>query len=57
MAKKIKESDFVSFTICGDGWSFTVYSWEKAKIEFNMMRFGTLYGNKADGTQVKIDTR
>lgn len=55
--RKINEKDYVSFTIVGSGWSFTVYTWEKAKSEWAGMKFGTLYGNKPDGTQAIIDNK
>jgi len=55
--RKINESDYVSFTITGTGWSFTVYTWEKSKAEWAGMKFGTLTGNKADGSAVIIDSK
>ena len=55
--RKINESDYVSFTITGSGWSFTVYTWEKAKSEWAGMKFGTLTGNKADGEREQLDAR
>lgn len=55
--RKINEKDYVSYTIVGSGWSFTVHTWEKAKSEWAGMKFGTLYGNKPDGTQAIIDNK
>lgn len=55
--KKIDPKDYVSYTIVGSGWSFTVYTWEKAQKEWDGMRFGTLYGNKPDKTQTVIDNK
>lgn len=55
--RKINENDYVSYTIVGFGWSFTVNTWQKAKAEWHNMKFGTLYGNKADGTQAIIDNK
>lgn len=55
--RKINENDYVSFTIVGCGWQFNVYSWQKAKAEWHNMKYGTLYGNKADGTRAIIDAK
>ena len=53
----VNPKDFASYTIVGSGWSFTVYTWEKAQTKWEQMRFGTLYGNKPDGTQKVIDNK
>lgn len=57
--RKIKENDYVDFTIVGPGWSLTVTEFKKALREWNeITRPGcTLYGNKADGTQSIIDSK
>ena len=49
--RNIKEKDYVNFTIVGSGWSFTVHKLAQALREWEGMKFGTLYGNKPDGTR------
>ena len=44
--KQFEPDDYVSFTIVGRGWSFTLYSWEKMKTDWHNTPAGTLYGNK-----------
>ena len=55
--RKIDESKYISYTIVGDGWQFTIYTWEKARSEWAGMKYGTLYGNKHDGSAVTIDCK
>ena len=55
--RTIKEKDYVSYTIVGSGWSFTVNTLKTALYEWANMKFGTLYGNKPDGTQAILDTK
>lgn len=55
--KKINPKDYASYTIVGSGWSFTVHTMEKALYEWGLMKFGTLYGNKPDGTQKVLDNK
>lgn len=54
---KIKESDFVNFTIAGSGWSLTVHKLYDALREWDKMQSGTLYGNKPDGMRAIIDSK
>ena len=54
--RKIIESDYISFTISA-GWNLTVYDLGKAKKEFENIKAGTLYGNKADGTRAILDSK
>lgn len=55
--KQFKPDDFVSFTVARNGWSFTLYSWEKMKTEWHNTPSGTLYGNKANGEREQLDAR
>lgn len=55
--RKINENDYVNYTIAGSGWSFTVHNFADAKREWAGMKFGTLYGNKPDGTRAILDTK
>lgn len=55
--RKVNEENYDSYTIVGSGWSFTVNTWQKAKAEWHNMKFGTLYGNKPDGTRAIIDCK
>lgn len=55
--KQFKPDDFVSFTMVGRGWSFTLFSWEKMKTEWHNTIHGTLYGNKSDGSFCLLDAR
>jgi len=55
--RKINEKDYVNFTIAGSGWSFTVHKLADAMREWDGMKFGTLYGNKPDGSRAILDTK
>ena len=55
--RKINENDYVNFTIAGNGWTVTVQKWDKARAEWANMNFGTLYGNRHDGTRAIIDSK
>lgn len=55
--RKINENDFESFSIVGNGWCFTVFSWNKALREWNNVKSGTLYGRKPNGIDCIIDTK
>ena len=55
--KEVNERKYVSYTIVGCGWQFNVYSWQKAKAEWHNMKYGILYGNKADGTRETINEK
>lgn len=55
--RKVNEENYESFSIVGNGWQFKVYSWQKAKAEWHNMKYGTLYGNKPDGSKVIIDSK
>lgn len=55
--RKIKEEEFTTFTIKGQGWSITLHSFKRAQSEWRgLQEKATLIGNKQDGTQVIIDT-
>lgn len=50
MDKEFNPDNYASFTIVASGWTFNVYSWQKAKAEFHEMRPGvSLYGTRHDG--------
>lgn len=54
--RKINENDYVSFTISA-GWNCTLFDFKAAKREFDNLKTGTLYGNKADGSRAIIDSK
>lgn len=55
--RKINENNYVNFTIEGSGWSFTVHKLPDALREWAGMKYGTLYGNKHDGTRAILDSK
>ena len=57
--RKINETDYVNFTIAGNGWTLTVSTFKSALREWeNVDGPGcTLYGNKPDGTRAIIDSK
>ena len=54
---KIKEEDFVNFTIVGNGWSLTVTKFKTAQKEWENIGHGQLVGNKHNGDKSIIDSR
>ena len=54
--RKIKESDYVSFTV-SNGWNLTVYTFNEALKQYNAIPHGTLYGNKPNGDKAIIDSK
>ena len=55
--RHINENDYVDYTIAGNGWTYTISSFQTALKEFNALEYGTLYGNKPDGTRAILDSK
>lgn len=58
--RKIKENEFVSFTITGYGWSYTITEMRNALHDWaELMPNGklTLWGNKANGQRAILDNK
>ena len=55
--RKINESDFMSYTIVGNGWTFNTATFSKAFKQWENFAHGTFYGNKPNGDKAVIDSR
>ena len=55
--RHINEKDYVDYTIAGNGWTYTISSFQTALKEFNALEYGILYGNKPDGTRAILDSK
>lgn len=55
--KQIDTTKYVSYTIAGAGFNFTVFGLQKALKERDGFSFGTLYGTKFDGTRDVLDKK
>lgn len=50
----IDHSKFVSYTLTTPNFSLKMFDYERVKKQFENIPHGTLFGDKADGTQTMI---